>query len=99
MPRDKAAGETTGKEGSLIKEISWDGVGDGANASVVDVKDDRIVRIRPLHYDWKYKPEEFKPWVMKARGRTSSRARRASSLHSAWPTRNGSTPRPASATP
>ena len=59
----------TGEERSLIKEISWDGVGDGANASVIDVRDDKIVRIRPLHYDWKYKPEEFNPWVMKARGK------------------------------
>ena len=30
----------------------------GSNAAAVDVKNDRIVRIRPLHFDWKYKPEE-----------------------------------------
>ena len=40
-----------------------------ANASVIDVKNGKIIRIRPLHYDWKYKPEEFGPWKIKARGK------------------------------
>jgi len=31
------------------------------NASVIDVKDGKIVRIRPLHFDWKYRPEDFRP--------------------------------------
>lgn len=59
----------SGEEKSLVRDISWDGVGDGSNASVVDVKDGKMVRIRPLHYDWKYKPEEFNPWEMEARGK------------------------------
>jgi trimethylamine-N-oxide reductase (cytochrome c) len=32
------------------------------------VKGGKILRIRPLHYDWKYPPEEFKPWKIEARG-------------------------------
>lgn len=58
----------SGEERSLVRDVSWCGVGNGANASVVDVKDGKIIRIRPLHYDWKYKPEEFNPWKMEARG-------------------------------
>ena len=42
--------------------------GQGSNAAVTDVKDNRIIRIRPLHYDWKYKPVEFNPWRIEARG-------------------------------
>jgi anaerobic selenocysteine-containing dehydrogenase len=42
----------------------------GSNAAVVDVQDGRILRIRPLHFDWKYKPEEFRPWQITARGLT-----------------------------
>ena len=42
----------------------------GSNAAVTDVKNGKIVRIRPLHYDWKYKPEEFKPWKIEARGKS-----------------------------
>jgi trimethylamine-N-oxide reductase (cytochrome c) len=41
----------------------------GSNAAAVDVKDGKIVRIRPLHFDWKYKPEDMNPWKIKARGK------------------------------
>ncbi len=30
------------------------------NDVAVDIKNGRVIRIRPLHLDWKYKPEEFK---------------------------------------
>jgi molybdopterin guanine dinucleotide-containing S/N-oxide reductase-like protein len=58
------------KEKSCVKDISWCGESYGSNASVVDVKDGKIIRIRPLHYDWKYKPEEFHSWKIEARSRT-----------------------------
>ena len=35
---------------------------------MVDVKDGRIVRIRPLHFDWKYDKKDFNPWRMEAHG-------------------------------
>jgi molybdopterin guanine dinucleotide-containing S/N-oxide reductase-like protein len=57
---------TVGK--SICKGLGFCSISGDANSSVVDVKDGKIVRIRPLHYDWKYKPEEFRPWEMKARG-------------------------------
>ena len=41
----------------------------GSNAAAVDVKDGKIVRIRPLHFDWKYKPEEMNPWKIEVRGK------------------------------
>ena len=55
-------------EKSFIKDISWCGVATNSNTSVVDVKQGKIVRVRPLHYDWKYSPEEFNPWKIEARG-------------------------------
>jgi hypothetical protein len=36
----------------------------------IDVKNGKIVRIRPLHYDWKYDPKQFNPWKMVAHGQT-----------------------------
>lgn len=63
-------GKKVSKEKSFIKDISFSGVADGSNTSVVDVKNGKIVRIRPLHYDWKYKPEEFNPWKIEARGKS-----------------------------
>src|SRR5512136_2547374 len=41
----------------------------GSNAAVTDVKNGKIVRIRPLHYDWKYDPKDFNPWKIEARGK------------------------------
>ena len=57
-------------EKTLVRDISWCGVFNGANASMVDVKDGKIVRIRPARYYDQYTREEVKPWVMHARGRT-----------------------------
>jgi len=37
------------------------GFGPNANSSVVDVKNGKIVRIRPLHFDWKYDKKGFNP--------------------------------------
>ena len=49
---------------SLLSET-----GTGGNASLVDVKNGRIIRIRPLHYDWKHNPKELNPWRLDARGK------------------------------
>ena len=57
------------EEKSFVTGLSFLGIGKDANTSVVDVKNGRVVRIRPLHYDWKYKPEGFNPWKFKVRGK------------------------------
>jgi trimethylamine-N-oxide reductase (cytochrome c) len=57
------------KEKSFIKGLSLLG-GEGGYPCTTDVEDGRIVRIRPLHYDWKYDPKEFNLWKMEARGQT-----------------------------
>jgi hypothetical protein len=36
----------------------------------VDVKNGKIVRIRPLHYDWKYTKDEVGTWKVEARGKS-----------------------------
>ena len=60
--------ETAGK--TCIKSTGLIGMGECSSVAAVDVKDGKIIRIRPLHYDWKYKPEEFRPWKIEARGKT-----------------------------
>jgi len=66
-PSKEAGGEQT-----LIRDISFCGVPEnGSNASMVDVKDGKIIRIRPMHYDWKYDPKkDMNPWKMEVRGKT-----------------------------
>ncbi len=56
-------------EKSCVKSTGLCGFGCGSNAAVIDVKDGKMVRIKPLHYDWKYTPESFNPWKMEARGK------------------------------
>ncbi len=45
------------------------GFGPNANSAVVDVKNGKIIRIKPLHFDWKYDKKLFNPWKMKAHGK------------------------------
>ena len=61
--------QQNGKEKTCIKGLGFCSFGMGANISAVDVTNDRIVRIRPFHFDWKYKKEEIDPWTIKARGK------------------------------
>jgi trimethylamine-N-oxide reductase (cytochrome c) len=44
--------------------------GTGGNVACIDSKDGKIIRIRPLHYDWKYDQHELHPWKIEARGKT-----------------------------
>lgn len=70
VPDGQADEEACLKERSVLKGLSFissPSSGDG-NTCVVDTKDGRIVRLRPLHYDWKYDPKSFNPWRMEARG-------------------------------
>jgi molybdopterin guanine dinucleotide-containing S/N-oxide reductase-like protein len=57
-------------EETIIKGLGFCSFGQGSNVAAVDVKDNKLVRIRPLYYDWKYKAEEFNPWTIEARGKT-----------------------------
>ena len=57
-------------EKTIVRDMSFLGAPWGANACMVDVKDGKVIRIRPLRYFEKYTKEEVKPWVMHARGKT-----------------------------
>ncbi len=65
------------KEKSYPKGLGFCSVGADANSSVVDVSNGKIIRIRPLHYDWKYKPSQFSPWKIEAHGKTFEPAMKA----------------------
>jgi anaerobic selenocysteine-containing dehydrogenase len=57
------------KEKSFVKGLSLADFGLDGNPSIVDVSRGRILRIRPLHYDWKYDKSNFNPWKIEARGK------------------------------
>ena len=58
-----------GDEKRIVKGLGFVGIAADANAVEVDVKNGKIIRINPLHYDRKYQPEEFNPWKIEARGK------------------------------
>ncbi|MFC1868524.1 molybdopterin-dependent oxidoreductase [Thermodesulfobacteriota bacterium] len=61
----KKANETTNlKAMGLIGET-----GTGGSTVAVDVKDGKIVRLRPFHYDSKYSVDDFGMWEIHARGK------------------------------
>jgi len=56
-------------ERTFTKNLSFCSHCNGSNVARVDVRNGKIIRIRPLHYDEKYPPEQFRPWQMEARGK------------------------------
>jgi trimethylamine-N-oxide reductase (cytochrome c) len=71
IEKDKPVSEA-GEEKSFVKGLSFNDfepLADG-NPAVVDVRNGKIVRMRPLHYDSQYDLKKFNPWQMEARGQT-----------------------------
>ncbi|MBN1191458.1 MAG: molybdopterin-dependent oxidoreductase [Dehalococcoidales bacterium] len=60
--------EKQNQEKTTIKALGFLGVGGGAPC-MVDYRDGKVIRIRPLHYDWKYDRKELNPWKFDVRGK------------------------------
>lgn len=54
---------------TVYKTLGYSGFGVGTIATAVDVKDDRITRIRPLRFFDKYTEEHARPWKMEVKGK------------------------------
>ncbi len=59
------------KEGSFttFKSTGYSSFCNGSHIAAVDVKDGKILRVRPFRYDWKYSNEHISPWKIEARGK------------------------------
>jgi len=57
-------------EKTTIKSLGLGGIISGGAPCAVDYRDGKIVRIRPLHYDWKYDKKSFNPWKIQRNGKT-----------------------------
>src|SRR5512139_2336836 len=62
--------KATGADKTVQKALGLSGGIFGACPCAVDVKDGRIIRIRPLHWDSAYDPETFNPWKIEKNGKT-----------------------------
>ena len=58
-----------GKDRTVYKSLSLGGYSGGGGECALDVKDGKIIRIRPLHHDFKYDKKQFNPWKYKVRGK------------------------------
>jgi trimethylamine-N-oxide reductase (cytochrome c) len=53
-----------------FKSLSLAGLDRGGAPCAVDVNRGKIVRIRPLHYDWKFEKKQFNLWKIEKNGKT-----------------------------
>jgi anaerobic selenocysteine-containing dehydrogenase len=65
--KDKAEKEN-GELRSIVKGLGLNDFASNGNPSVIDVQNGKLVRIRPLHFDWKYDKKSLNPWKMEVRG-------------------------------
>jgi molybdopterin guanine dinucleotide-containing S/N-oxide reductase-like protein len=70
MLDEKSRDIAAGKEETFVRTLSLMGIMGGGAEGMVDVKNGRIIRVRPLHYDWKYTREEMNPWKFERNGKT-----------------------------
>ncbi|MFH1090707.1 MAG: molybdopterin-dependent oxidoreductase, partial [Pseudomonadota bacterium] len=70
MPDKRRVEDKQVSEETVIKALGLGGVHGGGAPCAVDVRDGKVIRIRPLHYDWKYDPKEFNPWKLHRNGKT-----------------------------
>ena len=57
------------KDNTVLRSLGLGGFFGGGAEGMVDIKDGRIVRVRPFHYDWKYKREEKNNWALEKNGK------------------------------
>jgi trimethylamine-N-oxide reductase (cytochrome c) len=55
---------------TVVQNLGFCGFGGASNVAHVDVKDGKIARIRPVHYNDYYTPEELNEWSYNVRGHT-----------------------------
>jgi trimethylamine-N-oxide reductase (cytochrome c) len=60
----------TDNEQTFFKSTGYSAFTNGSHVAAVDVKEGKILRIRPFRYDWKYDHAHIRPWKIEAHGKT-----------------------------
>jgi trimethylamine-N-oxide reductase (cytochrome c) len=58
------------KDKTVLRSLGLGGYFGGGAEGMVDVKDGKIVRVRPMRYGWKYKKEEVRQWTISRNGKS-----------------------------
>ena len=75
MAEDKMAAEAPGAakfkpDKTVVRALALGGLLGGCDPAAVDVSDGKIVRVRPMHFDWKYPRDSFRSWKFQRDGHT-----------------------------
>jgi hypothetical protein len=74
---NKSQGKESKAEKTVIEALCLGGATGVGVPCAVDVKDGKAVRVRPLHYDWKYDLSKFNLWKIERNGKTLTPAFKA----------------------
>jgi molybdopterin guanine dinucleotide-containing S/N-oxide reductase-like protein len=69
MPDKKDSFNSMKPDKTVLKSLGQCSFALNADPSAVDVKDGKVIRIRPLHYDTQYTREEINPWKIEKDGK------------------------------
>jgi trimethylamine-N-oxide reductase (cytochrome c) len=69
MSEEKTRAKPQDSEKTVIKSLSQCSFTRNGDPAAIDVKNGKILRIRPLHYDEKYTSEELAPWRIEKNGK------------------------------
>ena len=59
-----------GADKQVIRGSGLIGIGDSGVPTLIDVKDGKVTRVRPLNYEMSYDRKDFNAWKIEARGKT-----------------------------
>ncbi len=57
-------------ESTVIKALALGGTQGGGSPCAVDIKNGKAIRVRPLHFDWKFDRKDIKRWKVQRNGKT-----------------------------
>jgi trimethylamine-N-oxide reductase (cytochrome c) len=69
MPKKDKVKVNTKVDRTVVRALALGGLLGGCDPSCVDVKDGKIVRVRPMHFDWKFDRKSFNPWKFERDGK------------------------------
>ena len=58
------------KDKTVLRTISLIGFSGGGAPGMIDIKDGKIIRVRPFRYDWKYSRDQVRTWKIERNGKT-----------------------------
>ena len=55
---------------TVMRSLALGGMLGGGGECALDVKNGKVLRIKPFRYDWKYEGASFRPWKIERNGET-----------------------------